>query len=305
MPRQSSIDLDSPERPFDNIINFRDVAQSINKFCGEQILREGVIYRSARLDDASERDKRRLTDELHIATVVDLRSQTEHLMGTRKRRAENAGSTENIDLNGSIPIADEHLLQIPDCHRALISLTGKAFERALLWKLDWATYMKVIIMVATGYRADAVRLVGEQVMQPRGLTGLAKDTLDASTAEIRAFFELLARDESYPLLVHCTQGKDRTGLVILMILLLLEKVPTAAIMDDYVRSELELVPEFEERMKEIRLLGLGKEYTRCPPGFVDATTEYLNAKYGGVVGYLDGIGINAEMQEHIRRKLLL
>lgn len=26
------------------------------------------------LDDASERDKRRLTDELHIATVIDLRS---------------------------------------------------------------------------------------------------------------------------------------------------------------------------------------------------------------------------------------
>ena len=69
-------------------------------------------------------------------------------MGTRKRRAENAGAgaSENpadIDFTRSrVPLdADEHLLQIPDSHRALISLTGKGFERALLAKLDWPTYL--------------------------------------------------------------------------------------------------------------------------------------------------------------------
>lgn len=143
-------------------------------------------------------------------------------------------------------------------------------------------------------------------MQPRGLTGLAQDTLDSSPAEIRSVFELLATDDAYPLLVHCTQGKDRTGLVILLALLLAgENVPTAAIVDDYVRSELELVPEFEERMREIRALGLGEDYTRCPPGFVDTTIQYLQDRYGGVRGYLTGIGIDAAMQEHIRQKLLI
>lgn len=34
MARQSSVDLDSPDRPFDNIINFRDVGRTINQFCG-------------------------------------------------------------------------------------------------------------------------------------------------------------------------------------------------------------------------------------------------------------------------------
>lgn len=34
MPRQGSIDLDSADRPFDNIINFRDVGRTINHFCG-------------------------------------------------------------------------------------------------------------------------------------------------------------------------------------------------------------------------------------------------------------------------------
>jgi hypothetical protein len=35
-PRSSSIDLDSPDRPFDNVINFRDVGRSINRLMGKQ-----------------------------------------------------------------------------------------------------------------------------------------------------------------------------------------------------------------------------------------------------------------------------
>lgn len=68
-------------------------------------------------------------------------------MATRKRRAEMANSAENgvsdIDLTKApVPLdAEEHLLQIPDSRRALISLIGKGFERALLWKLDWVNYM--------------------------------------------------------------------------------------------------------------------------------------------------------------------
>ncbi|KAJ5514839.1 Tyrosine/serine-protein phosphatase IphP-type [Penicillium fimorum] len=306
MSRHNSVDLDSPDRPFDNIINFRDVGRSVNQFCRKEILKEGVFFRSARLDDASERDKRRLEEELHIHTVIDLRSQTEHQMGTRKRRAQNAKSDLSEKSPGQIPTnPHEHLLQIPGSERALISLTGKGFERALLSKLDWFTYLKIIGLVTTGYRSDAVRLVCGTVMQPRGLTGLAQDTLDSSMNEMRSVFEILACEESYPTLVHCTQGKDRTGLVVLLMLLLVGGIPVDAIVDDYSRSELELVSEFEERMEEIRAIGLGEDYTRCPPGFVTDTTRYLESRYGGVRGYLERVGVGFEMQERIRGKFLV
>lgn len=66
-------------------------------------------------------------------------------MATRKRRAELAGAGDDpeIDFAGTdVPLdADEHLLLIPESRRVLISLTGKGFERALLGKLDWFTYM--------------------------------------------------------------------------------------------------------------------------------------------------------------------
>jgi hypothetical protein len=70
-------------------------------------------------------------------------------MGTRKRRSENANSSE-VDLTDApVPAnPDEHLLQIPGSERASISLTGKGFERALLWKLDWMTYLYVSLLLA-------------------------------------------------------------------------------------------------------------------------------------------------------------
>lgn len=36
MSRHNSVDLDSPDRPFDNIINFRDVGRSVNQFCRKE-----------------------------------------------------------------------------------------------------------------------------------------------------------------------------------------------------------------------------------------------------------------------------
>ena len=92
--------------------------------------------------------------------------------------------------------------------------------------------------------------------------------------------------------------------MLLMLLLVGESVSPAAIADDYTRSEPELVVEFDERIREIEALGLDAEYTRCPPGFVAATAEYLDRRYGGVQRYLAGIGIDADKQGRIRRKLI-
>ncbi|KAJ3560632.1 hypothetical protein NPX13_g9238 [Xylaria arbuscula] len=53
---------------FDNILNFRDVGKTVNDFLGKKVLREGVLYRSARPDDATISDRRRLKEEVGIRT---------------------------------------------------------------------------------------------------------------------------------------------------------------------------------------------------------------------------------------------
>ena len=142
-------------------------------------------------------------------------------------------------------------------------------------------------------------------MEPRGLTGLAFDTLASSTAEIKTIFTLFADETEYPIMIHCTQGKDRTGLAVVVMLLLLE-VPVQAIAADYVASERELEVEMEERVADMKQVGLGREFAGCPQGFVEAVVGELDSKYGGVKRYLrDEVGISERIQERIRCTMLV
>lgn len=83
-----------------------------------------------------------------------------------------------------------------------------------------------------GRRAEAISILGKEVIQPQGLVGQAKDTIDSSGHELKEVFEILADSGCYPVFFHCTSGKDRTGLVTLLLLLLLE-IPLDAISVDY------------------------------------------------------------------------
>jgi hypothetical protein len=70
---------------------------------------------------------------------------------------------------------------------------------------------KLIVLFVLGYRMKAINIIGREVMLQRGLIGLGLDTLDQSGPEIREALSLYANPQSLPILVHCTQGKDRTG----------------------------------------------------------------------------------------------
>ena len=145
--------------------------------------------------------------------------------------------------------------------------------------------------------------MGKEIMQPRGLVGLGMDTLDYCGPEIKQVFDVLADESAYPVLIHCTQGKDRTGITVLLALLLCG-VDLSAITADYIKSEAELEPEKEERLKEINSIGLDETFAQCPPDFCGRMQQHLATKYGGISSYLRGIGILDEQQEHVRRMLL-
>lgn len=140
-------------------------------------------------------------------------------------------------------------------------------------------------------------------MQPRGLVGLGTDTLDHCGPEIKQVFDVLSDESAYPLLVHCTQGKDRTGITVLLVLLVCG-VDLSAITADYVESESALEPEKAERMKEIASIGLDETFAQCPPEFCLKISEYLDTKYGGIGNYLQHIGVDLKQQEAVRKLML-
>lgn len=61
-------------------------------------------------------------------------------MATEKRRAAMSLDTD-AEAVAVLADPDEHLLELPGVRRFMISLTGRAFEKALLWRLDWFSFM--------------------------------------------------------------------------------------------------------------------------------------------------------------------
>ena len=278
-----------PRSPFSSILNFRDVGQTINQLSQSQSLQPSLIYRSARPDEASAEDLSDFQSRYKIQTIIDLRSQTELHEQSKKLKLQVAhGDGAGIDRMTS--------------NRVHVDLNGGPFARALLKKLSWSSYSKLIILYAAGWRLHAIRILGTEVMEPRGLTGLANDSLDYSKPAIRAVFDILGDRSSYPVLIHCTQGKDRTGLIIILLLLLLN-VPAELVDQDYRASTAELVKEEQARLKEIRAVGLGPSFADCPEGFVESVLAHLRDNYGGSYEYLKGCDVSVSTLENIKRIL--
>jgi protein-tyrosine phosphatase len=149
-----------------------------------------------------------------------------------------------------------------------------------------------------GYRMEAISILGREVMQPRGLVGLGFDSIDHCGPEIADALRAYSTASNYPILIHCTQGKDRTGLIIALILLLLS-VPVPAISHDYCMSEGELEPERESRLVEIQSIGLTEDFAGCPADWIEKMEGHLNEKYGGVRKYCRSIGYSEEDEESL------
>ncbi|KHN95394.1 Protein-tyrosine phosphatase, SIW14-like protein [Metarhizium album ARSEF 1941] len=252
--------MDKPAVQLQRVANFRDVGQTVNAFLGQKSVtispttnyspmeaaqhvklslrvREGFIFRSARPDDASAKDKLNIRHEFGIKTILDLRTN------------------------------------------------------------------KVIFLFILGYRIEAVRLITTEVMLQRGLLGLGTDTIDHSGSEICQALGLYTSLTTLPVLVHCTQGKDRTGLICVLILMIL-RVPLAAIEHDYFLTDPALEAERHERLAEIRQIGLTDEWAITAPELVTGVQRHLDVMYGGLEAYLDDIGFDQNQRARLRELLL-
>jgi protein tyrosine/serine phosphatase len=104
---------------------------------------------------------------------------------------------------------------------------------------------------------------------------------------IAAVFRVLA-DAEGGVLVHCLGGKDRTGIVS-MLLLRLRGASLEEIEADYMLSERNLRRIFE--------------VIHAPAGVVGPVLERLEERHGSVERYLLGIGVAPEQLDRLRAKL--
>lgn len=271
------------EKPFDRILNFRDVGKFLNHDAGQQLYTSGLLFRSAAPGSASPEDRTRLVNEYRIQTIIDLRTPTEHAEAKRKHGDDRPTITG---------------IQYRE-----INMNGSAYSNALIKQLSWTQRAKLYSLYIAGWRLSAISVLGENVIAKRGLAGLAEDSLVHSTAEVKAIFDILADADSYPVLIHCTQGKDRTGLVVLLVLLLLD-APMSSIERDYTLSQSELLPQRSEKLAEIASIGLPTEFADCPADWVEKVSGWIDEQHGDVESYLQSCGVTGVQCKAIRTILL-
>ena len=117
---------------------------------------------------------------------------------------------------------------------------------------------------------------------------------------VREIMSILADAEGIALF-HCTAGKDRTG-IIAALLLLLAGVDEDDVVADYMVSEWYI----RRSMEGIRRLhpGMPEHYARSRPAYMCGFLDLLRQKYGSVEAYLAAMGVSPETCGRLRDKLL-
>ncbi|KAJ3020364.1 hypothetical protein HKX48_000893 [Thoreauomyces humboldtii] len=313
-----------------NVGNFRDVGSNFNADAATLpnpppfLLKTETLFRSARLDDATVNDIATLRSTHNVKTVIDLRSDLErkdsfqvsatflssaveeaipHTMSPVPRHAEPTEEQGYFAADTGVDGGDD-VTSSSIRHRFSIEFAGEEFRNEAVWRpLSMWQKCKVVALMAAQQKPAAVYLIGQEFISPQGLIGLYRNFADFCGSEIVRALKLLAIPSHFPVLVHCTQGKDRTGLVIAMALHC-AGAPRELILRDFERSQEGLDAVRDIMVAEMEKTGLDSTFSDAPRDVLDDTFDYIIRKHGTVDKYLDRAGFGAAWREKLRKNLV-
>lgn len=159
--------------------------------------------------------------------------------------------------------------------------------------------------------ASIVTVAEEQRALPDGLPALYRSAITHAGRPLATVVSITSRS-SGPTLLHCTVGKDRTGLAVAVILSAVG-VPDDRIVADYVRTEANVprvlarllgAPDLEAGAELVERLARERpDVLTAPAGAITAALEAL-AEQGGAAAWLIRHGVGEEELAALRERLL-
>lgn len=131
--------------------------------------------------------------------------------------------------------------------------------------------------------------------------------LERSPDSITEMVRVISDQDRTPVLVHCTAGKDRTG-VALAVVLSAAGVAPEQIVADYARTrddldplflQLRSLPAYAERIAE-----LPEESLSAEPRSMELFLDRVDEVHAGVTAYLSRRGVGDEVLQRLQRVLL-
>lgn len=256
----------SPALPLRGIVNLRDVGGQPTD--DGRTVRTGVLYRSGQLDAE---DSIGVLGDLGLSVVFDLRGHDE--VEVAPDRVPDGVELVHLDvLAGSRERIATHLADL----MTQPALVEEALRSGAVQEHYEATYRNLV-------------------------------TLDTARASYAVLFERLASTDE-PALFHCTAGKDRTGWAAAALLSILG-VDDATITADYLLSSKPVLESFHRVFDRFAEVGGDPEVLipvfAVTESYLQAARDAVSEHFGDIEGWFrDGLGLDAEVPERLRRRLL-
>lgn len=204
-----------------------------------------------------------------------------------------------------------------DSLHALTPLGQQAFRKlGIRCQVDLRAHMEVepypsVFATATDLTYTHLPLAidsGKNIPRADTLEELNIKLLDHAGHSIGRIMTRLAEPGAMPAVVNCVAGKDRTGLLI-GLLLDLAGVDEATIVDDYVLTGVHAKDLLAQILElQAGVFGRSREemakLMECRADVMAGTLEYLHANYGDAAGYMRTIGMQAETVAALRAALV-
>jgi protein-tyrosine phosphatase len=155
---------------------------------------------------------------------------------------------------------------------------------------------------------DAERGAGATGDMELTLDGIYRMLVERRGPAIAAVIRELAAPGALPAVVHCSVGKDRTGVIIALVLSVVG-VPDEVIALDFAATGLFLSDEQRQLMIAM-IAGYGMEESQAAqlmssdPVLITEVLASVRRDHGSVASYLVAHGVSAEEIEALRRELL-
>ncbi|KAG1674571.1 hypothetical protein FOA52_001820 [Chlamydomonas sp. UWO 241] len=286
----------------ESLENFRDLAWALPG------MRRGRVLRSAKPVQLSEDDARTLTETMRIRDILDLRNPKE-------LSEDPPGSVLSADLR-TVPYLRSWTGQIATAPlvrgstkknvvRHNVSFISKLrYYSGMLWHLPLLSTLYAALVVT--FNRDAARECMVKEVNAGGLVLMYKTILDISRPEMAAALRIIVAclEAGRPVLINCSIGKDRTGILSALVLSV-AGASDEQIIGDYHRSDNMAKVSIAglEHRRELRGIDLTM-FERAPKHAIAGALAYIRRRYGSVSGYLCATGFSHAEQARLRALLI-
>ncbi|WNJ18462.1 tyrosine-protein phosphatase [Pontibacter sp. G13] len=178
------------------------------------------------------------------------------------------------------------------------------------WEEMGVNYLHVPIGDTSLSRDKLIELIQQDTFQPEQV--LIKGNRDfpkITQPQFTQYFETLLKPDSYPMLYHCTAGKDRTGLASVLVLSAIG-VDRETVVQDYLLSNHHILPFAEEQLQKAAMI-FGDNAHKLGP-LMEVRAEYIQQalnvidnEFGGMDNYLEtALGVGPTEREQLKGLLL-